>query len=157
METKSMLLISSFWNGMPTFRMIPTTLDCPYTEVIFINGVQKGMSVIGKTFYDKLQLVPKLDEKGMQIPQRINGQDGFVMQRITLQTPNEYQLLFKEEWIEFIKLFASNEATFDYLKFIEMDFTPKADDGLGLVDKDGKKLRVEKGGASEEKKKKEVN
>ena len=33
---KNMLLITSYWGDKDTFKMIPLTEDCPYSEVIYV-------------------------------------------------------------------------------------------------------------------------
>ncbi len=147
METKSMLLIHSWWQGIPTFRMIPASKDCPYSEVIFINGPQKGMAVISTIEYEKLEIVAKLDAKGIQIPININGKADVEKQRISMRTLYEYQIFNKEEMVEFIKLFSINQETFDYQKYIDMDFSAMSkpeEKTSGIVDKEGKTLKIEK-------------
>lgn len=157
---KTMLLVNSWWQGIPTFRMIPASKDCPYAEVIFINGPQKGMAVISQIEYEKLEMVPKLDAKGMEVPMKVNGGPPTVEKtRISMRTLYEYQILNKDEMVEFINMFGINSDKFDFQKYMDMDFS-KPEEGKskasGIVDKEGNALKIEKGPETD-KKKTEVN
>jgi len=56
----NMLLITSSWKDGKTFKMIPTTKDCPFVECIYDQQVQV-LAVIGSSKKDTFHMLTKLD------------------------------------------------------------------------------------------------
>jgi len=126
--SKSMMLVTSSWNQMKTFKMLPISLDCPYNECIY--DIQtKMLAIIGKSSKESLHMLPKLTDQGdvqfLKIGKRGNGKD-YAEERKILDTFYEYYIEDAKEIEEFIKMFAVNDK-FDIKPFVEMvvDTTPK--------------------------------
>jgi hypothetical protein len=126
--SKSMMLVTSSWNQMKTFKMLPISLDCPYNECIY--DIQtKVLAVIGKSSKESLHMLPKLTDQGdiqfLKIGKRANGKE-YAEERKMLDTFYEYYIEDAKEIEEFIKMFAVNDK-FDIKPFVEMvvDTAPK--------------------------------
>jgi hypothetical protein len=113
---KSMMLVTSTWGKGKTFKMIPTSNDCPYNECIF-DAENKVLAVISKEKKESLHMLAKLNEFGdpqtLKIGRRTNGKD-YAEERKTLETFYEYYIETPEEVIEFVNLFATNADKFDF-------------------------------------------
>lgn len=115
---KSMLLISSFREGAPTFRMIPITLNCPYGEVIFIPQA-RTIAIFHKHSVEGLHMVPKLDENGDMIRHpKGTKEKPYKEERKSLNVPHEAYITDRAEIEQFVEMFAINGTTFDYKKYI---------------------------------------
>lgn len=141
---KNMLLITSYWSDKDTFKLIPITDDCPYSEAIY-DPATTLLVVIGKTSKENFQMVPRLDEDGNPMPvkkPRANGKT-YKEQRTTLSVLHEYYIVDKDEQESFIKAFAVNEKHYDYNRFlrnIEEEPTIMKVEKPTLVDESGKSL-----------------
>ena len=116
---KNMLLITSYWSDKDTFKLMPITNDCPFSEVIYDPSTTL-LVVIGKTSKENFQMVPRLDEDGNPQPvkkPKANGKT-FKEQRTTLNVLHEYYIVEREEQESFIKSFAVNAEEYDYDKFL---------------------------------------
>jgi len=116
------MLTTSTWKGGKTFKMIPTTADCPYVECIYDVGF-KILAIVGKSSKETFHMVEKLDDNGDPVTKKTatKGQDPFKRERRALETYQEYYIEEKEEIISFVKSFAENAGTFDFMKFINME------------------------------------
>lgn len=119
---KSMMLVTSSWNQMKTFKMLPTSLECPYNECIY--DIQtKMLAIIGKSNKESMHMLPKLTDQGdvqfLKIGKRQNGKD-YAEERKILDTFYEYYIEDAKEVEEFINLFAMNSDTFDIQPFVEL-------------------------------------
>jgi hypothetical protein len=128
MKNKSMMLVTSSWNQMKTFKMLPVTLDCPFNECIY--DIQtKMLAIIGKSSKESLHMLPKLTDQGdvqfLKLGKRGNGKD-YAEERKILDTFYEYYIEDAKEIEEFISMFAVNDK-FDIKPFVELvvDTTPK--------------------------------
>jgi hypothetical protein len=141
---KNMLLITSYWSDKDTFKLMPITNDCPFSEVIYDPSTTL-LVVIGKTSKENFQMVPRLDEDGNPQPvkkPKANGKT-FKEQRTTLNVLHEYYIVEREEQESFIKSFAVNAEEYDYDKFlrnIDKEPTLMEVEKPTLVDESGKPL-----------------
>jgi hypothetical protein len=141
---KNMLLITSYWSDKDTFKLMPITNDCPFSEVIYDPSTTL-LVVIGKTSKENFQMVPRLDEDGNPQPvkkPKANGKT-FKEQRTTLNVLHEYYIVEREEQESFIKSFAVNAEEYDYDKFlrnIDKEPTIMEVEKPTLVDESGKPL-----------------
>lgn len=121
----NMMMTTSSWKGGKTFKMIPTTADCPFVECIYDVGF-KILAIVGKQSKDTFHMVEKLDDNGDPVERKNRGknQDPFKRERRSLETYQEYYIEEKDEIISFVKSFAQNSDTFDYMKFINMEVEP---------------------------------
>ena len=119
----TMLLITSSWGPAKTFKMIPTTKDCPYNECIF-DVQSKVLAVISKESKESLHMLPKLTDTGdvmrLKIGKKDNGKD-YAEERKALVTFYEYYIENKEEAIAFIMAVAENADTFNFQQYIDME------------------------------------
>lgn len=118
----SMLLITSSWGPAKTFKMIPSSKDCPYNECIF-DVQQKVLAIISKESKESLHMLPKLNEQGdvarLKIGKKENGKD-YAEERKALVTFYEYYIEDRTEIEEFVKQFASNATSFNYTQYIDL-------------------------------------
>jgi hypothetical protein len=116
----TMKLITTNWQNQKSFRLIPVSNDCPYSEGIYDpdSKVLVLMSVIRK---ETFHMVPRLDDNGDMAPvkgaPRKNGKP-YKEERKTLETFTEYYIQEKAEIEEAIKELAVNAATYDYDQYL---------------------------------------
>jgi len=117
----NMMLTTSTWKEGKTFKMIPTTGDCPYVECIY-DPQMKVLAVIGNIKKDIFHMMPKLDANGDPEMRKTPGRDGSPMkqERRTIETFQEYYLEERAEIESFIKHFATNSDTYDYTTYLDM-------------------------------------
>ena len=143
---KNMLLITSYWGDKDTFKMIPLTEDCPYSEVIYDPSTTL-LVVIGKTTKENFQMVPRLDEAGDSVPvkkPRMNGKT-YKEQRTTLKVLHEYYIVEKKEQEAFMEMFAVNFKDYNYSKYlrdIETEPQMMEVEKPSLVTQDGRELKA---------------
>lgn len=116
----NMLLVSSYWGENKSFKLIPATSECPYTEGMY-DPTTNILVVIGKDKKSSLHMVAKLDESGDPIETKVkprkNGKN-YKEERKTIETFQEYYILEKPEQENFIRTFAINADSFDYGKYM---------------------------------------
>lgn len=125
----SMLLINASWQGHPSFKMIPVTKDCPYTECLWdpANKLFVVVSTIKKT---SLHMLPKLDQMGdpevLKTGKRPNGKV-LKEQRVSLETYQEYYVENADDAKALIEMFATNADTFGYEEIMSKDVQENAE------------------------------
>lgn len=122
----SMRLITSAWQSEKTFRIIPISLDAPYTEVIF-DPQTKTMVLFSKVTKTTFHMLPKLDDNGDL--QKVTGKPrpagpgqlpkDYREGRQQMETFMEFYITEKEEMNSMIELICDNADTFDYKKYTE--------------------------------------
>jgi len=120
-----MILASNYWGEAKSFKLVPATEDCPYTEALY--DVNTGLlAVISKIKKQVFHNVPKLDDNGdimhMKIGKRENGKP-YKEERRTLETFHEYYIIDEKEIIDFIKAFTINAEDYNYMQYIEASRT----------------------------------
>lgn len=145
---KNMILASNYWGELKSFKLVPVTEDCPYTEALY--DLNTGLlAVISKVKKQIFHNVPKLDDNGdMQYVKggkRENGKP-YKEERRTLETFHEYYIIEEKEIIEFIKMFAVNADDYDYMHYVKI--ARKNDEGAlfvpekpALVDASGAEIK----------------
>jgi hypothetical protein len=127
-----MMLITSAWQGMPTFRLIPTSQESPFVEAIFAPN-NNVLAVIGTNKKNTYKNVPKIDDNGdpvfMKIGARPNGST-IREERRLVETYQEYYIQEPGEIEAFIQKFAENADAFDFKMF----FTPEEDPNQSEAD-----------------------
>lgn len=117
----SMLLITATWQGFASFKLMPASKDCPYTECLF-DPTAKIFVVISKDTKTSFHMVNKLDENGdpmvLKVKPRDNGKN-VKEQRVTMTTFIEHYMDNMDDVKAFIKLFAVNEGTFKYEEILD--------------------------------------
>jgi len=118
----NMMLTTSTWKEGKTFKMIPTTGDCPYVECIY-DPAMKVLAVIGNIKKDIFHMMPKLDANGDPEARKTPGRDGvpYKQERRTIETFQEYYLEDRSDIEGFIKHFAINADTYDYTLYLNME------------------------------------
>ncbi len=116
---KTMMLIKSAFGSMKSWKMIPTSNDCPYVECLF-SPKEKMMVVIGKFMKQSYHMVQRMDDNGDPIlvkgKPRTNGKD-FREERRLVDTCSEHYVVTEEEIREMIQMFAVNPDAFDLDEF----------------------------------------
>ncbi len=103
------MIYATKWNEKQTFRMLPTTIDCPFNEVIF-DPEQKVLAVVSKDSKEKPMMMPRLNDRGDIIPtKRANGEQGWQEQRVIMNSYYEYYIEDINDIVAFVNLFAVNE------------------------------------------------
>lgn len=115
----NMMLITSTWKDGKTFKMIPTSAECPFVECIFDPQI-KVLAAISKNKKDQFHMITKLDANGDPERRKSPGRNGNPNkeERRTLETYQEYYIEEKSEIESFIKHFASNADTYDYATYL---------------------------------------
>ena len=145
-----MMLISTFFGNSETFKMMPVTLDAPFTEVIYDPNTNMLVVITSKS-KQMLQMVPKLDDNGNHVKatKPRDNNKGYKEKQVTLELLQEFYIIKRDEQSAFIKACAINPE-FDFESyFAEHDkkndpnalITPEA---APLVDANGKPLKVVK-------------
>jgi hypothetical protein len=111
--SKSMMLVKATWQESQTFRMIPTSTDCPYVECIF-DPSTKVFVVISKIKKTTLHMLPKLDEYG----QALTGSKGMKQERHKLEVFQEFYVEDHNAVEDIVNTFASNADSFNYKEFM---------------------------------------
>jgi len=142
---QNMLLITSYWGDKDTFKLMPISNDCPYSEVIY-DGSTTMLVVISKDSKEQFQTVPRLDEDGSMQKAKKPKQNGkpYKEQRLTMSILTEHYIVEKEEQEAFIKSFAVNAEEYNYDKYLRnMDKEPTiaAVEKPGLVDQHGMAIK----------------
>lgn len=123
---QSMLLVTSTWGKSKTFKMIPATNDSVYNEAIY-DPENKVLAIISKEKKESMHMLPKLNEWGdivpMKVGKRNNGKE-YAEERKVMETFYEYYIEDQNEIKEFVKIFAINADTFDFVKFFETQTLP---------------------------------
>lgn len=123
---QNMLLITSYWGDKDTFKLMPLTADCPYSEIVY-DPASTMLVVISKDAKEQFQTVPRLNEDGsMQKAKKpkTNGK-AHQEQRIAMNILTEHYIVNKKEQEAFIKLFAVNAEEYDYTRWLrDMDKEP---------------------------------
>lgn len=113
--TPTMLLITTLWSGKKSFRLMPVSNDCPFSEGIY-DPDSKVLVMMSGLKKEGFHMVARLDDNGDPIATkqaRINGKK-YKEQRVTLETFAEHYITEKREIEDFIRMIALNEGTFDY-------------------------------------------
>tara|TARA_R100001015_G_C4601312_1_gene156261 strand:+ start:445 stop:936 length:492 start_codon:yes stop_codon:yes gene_type:complete len=134
-QGNNMMLVTGYWQNTDTFKMIPITEDCPYSEVIYDPNTTL-LVVISKIAKTNFQMIPRLDDNGNQVRATKKKENGnpFKEQRTTIDVFTEYYIVEKEEQESFVDLFACNSESYDYKKF--MKETEKKAPDMGAVGPD---------------------
>ena len=119
----SMRIITSSWGPAKTFKMIPTSKDCPYNECIFdVNS--KVLAIISKESKESFHMMPKLTDTGdvmrLKLGKKENGKD-YAEERKALVTFYEYYIEDKSEVIDFVKNLGENAESFDFQQYIDLE------------------------------------
>jgi hypothetical protein len=114
----SMIIVTGTWGPTETFKLIPATKDCPYTECIY-NHAAKTLAVIGINKKEAFHMMPRLDDNGIPQQNKAGGKENPTkQQRVTLETFSEYYVMGTLEVEEFVKNVAVNADTYDYGAFL---------------------------------------
>ncbi len=117
---KNMMLYKSGWGTestfLPTFKMIPTSSDCPFNEVLF-DPSSKILAVVGKEKKQAYRLVPKLNDKGRPVIVTERGVPVEVQERKLMENFYEYYLENLDDVQRFIEMFAINADSFDWKEY----------------------------------------
>lgn len=110
----SMLLMTGNWGPVKTFRMIPTTQDCPYVECIY-NPALKVLAIIGTISKESFHSVEKIDDNGDPVRRKVVTEEGkeYKTKNVLMETFSEYYMQGTDEIRNFLKMFAVNYEDFE--------------------------------------------
>lgn len=123
-KMKSMLLVSSDWSSIKSFRLMPIANDCPFVEGIF-DPTSKTLVMMSKDEKEMFHMMPKLDDNGDPVKakmRRPNGRD-YREERKTLRTFQEHYITEKKEIEDLISTIAVNAESFNYKQYLEAEAT----------------------------------
>ncbi len=117
---QSMRLITSAWQSLKTFRIIPVSKDAPYSEIIF-DPQTKTMVLFSLTKKTTFHMLPKLDDNGDLAKASGKRPDGKTYREVRsqMETFMEFYITEKEEMNSMIEFLCDNADTFDYKKYTE--------------------------------------
>lgn len=123
---QSMMLITSVWNNKKSFKLMPVSKECPFSEGIFdLDG--KILVMMSANTKETLHMVPTRDENGdialAKHPRK--GPDGqpngkkYKERQVTLETYTEFYMSEKQEIIDLINLVAINAESYNFKQYLE--------------------------------------
>lgn len=123
-DLKTMMLVTvPYTPTEKSFRMIPVTNDCPYTDVVYWKD-KKVLEVTAAFKRNEYAMYPKLDDNGdvEKRKQPVKDEAGNVMaekreRRIT-EVQQKYYIIEQVEIIAFIEALAINSKTVDYMSLL---------------------------------------
>lgn len=110
-QNQTMMIISSEFKEKESFRLIPTSIDSPYVECIFVPET-KSLVVLNKQSKEEFHMLPRLNGDGE--PEMKAGKAGkeshnpFKQQRVVVNLNFEYHISKENEIIYFVKSMAFN-------------------------------------------------
>lgn len=116
MQEKTMMLITSKYEGAPTFRAISISHDCPYNEMIY-NPFEKVMGIVTKVTMNVPNVIPKINDDGDFIQHRKKPNEYARVQKI-MDVPYEYNVSDTAEMEMLLDMFCINEQAFDWKKYL---------------------------------------
>jgi len=115
----TMMIVSGKWNNSDSFKLVPLTKECPYSEG-FYDLDSKVLVLMSMHTKDNFHLLPRLDDNGDPIQvkgKRANGKV-YKEQRVQLETYTEYYISETKEIEDLLNITAINAGTFDYKRII---------------------------------------
>lgn len=137
-----MMLISSEWRGVPSFKLIPILESCPFVEALY-DRHESTLVVFSKIKKDHLTMLPRLNDDGEPVTAKKPKRNGapYQEQRTNIQVFQEYYISGIIETEAFIKKFAENSDTYDFKSLLMPPPAPVAQEAIktapALVDENG--------------------
>jgi hypothetical protein len=124
-----MLLTTCTWeNGKyESFRMIPVSLEAPYTEV-FYDPTARVLVILSKDKKEHFTLLQKIDKFGRGLTEKDKGQAKEILERQRVQTYKEYYVDRPSEISQLIQLVAFNADTFGFEKYLNEPVVLQSDE-----------------------------
>lgn len=122
MDNKCMMLFSSIWttenSKLKTFKMLPTSKDCPFNEVL-LDPENKVVAVVSKETKNTYRLIPKVDDKGRPVMVKDgSGNPTLAQERKLMESFYEYYIDDIIDIELFIKTFAINSDSFNWKSYL---------------------------------------
>lgn len=143
---KNMLMISTYLGKGNTFKMIPVTDDCPYSEVIY-DPTTTLLVVISKIQKENFHMTARLDEDGNPMQSKKPKANGktYKEKEVVMKTFQEYYIPEYDEQVAFIESFGVNADSFNWSKHLRnIDSEPALDllkqEKPAIVDMAGKEM-----------------
>lgn len=120
-DFKKMLLVTSNWQEQKSFRLLPLTIDSPYSEGIYDPG-SKVLVLMSTLKKESFHMMPKLDENGDPTATKQPRPSGkrYKEQRQTVETFTEFYVTEKSEITNLINMIAVNSDVFDFAQYLEV-------------------------------------
>jgi alpha-mannosidase len=101
-----MLVITTDWyQRTESFKLIPTSLDCPYVEALF-DPDHKILVVLSREKEYKFTMLTKLDDKGKAVQYKQGSDVVPAKERRQIDSFFEYFIYKKEEILNFVEMFS---------------------------------------------------
>lgn len=124
-KNQTMMLITVPLNETHnSFRMMPFSKDCPFIDAVYWPH-RKAIEVVSPFKKNDYNMFQKLDDNGEPMRRKTPGVDEngrpmlFKQERKAHEVLMNYFITKREEIEEFIKAFAVNADSFDYLQFLD--------------------------------------
>jgi hypothetical protein len=122
MDNKCMMLFSSIWttenSKLKTFKMLPTSKDCPFNEVL-LDPENKVVAVVSKETKNTYRLIPKVDDKGRPVMVKDgSGNPTLAQERKLMESFYEYYIDDINDIELFITTFAINSDSFNWKSYL---------------------------------------
>ena len=119
-----MILYKSGWGTdtafYPTFKMLPTSNDCPFNEVLY-DPTAKILAIVAKEKKQGYRMIPKINDKGKPVITTERGASFEVQERKLMETFYEYYLEDIDDIKNFVEKFATNSKEFDWQSFLKVE------------------------------------
>lgn len=119
-SANSMMAVTSLFGQKKTFRLIPVTEECTFSEGIY-DPDTPALVLFSKNTKEQFHMVQKLDENGFPVLMKGNLKHGdqspYKKERRTLDTYSEYYILEKDEIDHFMQTFVFNKE-YDYKTYL---------------------------------------
>lgn len=119
-DFKKMLLVTSNWNDSKSFRLLPLTMDAPYSEGIY-DPRSKVLVLMSTLKKESFHMMPRLDDNGDPMAakgvKRLSGKE-YKEQRQIVETFTEFYVTEKSEITNLINLIAVNNDIFDFAQYL---------------------------------------
>jgi hypothetical protein len=128
MTNPTMTAYASEMFGTPTYKLMPSTTDCPFNEAIY-DATRGVLAIVSKTHKEKPMMLPRIDENGNAAQKKGvktgNPEIDTAYQRVFMQQYYEYYIEEKSDILNFLNRHVEHVP----LAFTDMvsKFTPAAE------------------------------
>ena len=130
----SMIFLKEKEGTFDTFKLIPVSNECGFTEIRF-NYAKKILTIISKQTYEGFQIIPRINSDGVYEKSK-SHETGYKHERVRMAQFYDYILTDKEDIKTFVNLMDGTVKTDDLEKyFIVVAEAPK--EKTKVLDKNG--------------------
>lgn len=112
-----MIKVAEMENGKENFKLIPTTIDCPYLEVRF-NLEKKVLTIIAKEKYEDFRIIPKLNDDGNLTASKTH-ESKYKHERLRMNSFYDYSITVRSDIERFVNLVTGLDNDLDKYFIVE--------------------------------------